>query len=593
MSYKVGDVIADKYMVTREFDSAGGGTCQWGFAVYKGTEYFVKKFLTPVYPGVKASGSEEKKQKRREQCNQFEAKHKTIQDALSVCGDGGLVVKTVDFFREGNEYGEHYLKVCQKIDTSSFSNQIHTLQEKDRLLVMITAAFALNILHLRGIIHLDLKPENILIQKHDGKHIAKIIDFDSSILEGEPIVSEFLIGDQIYYSPEVATYITTSGEMPPPINKSDIFSLGLIFCQYWTSKFPIFSTSYTYAYEAVLNGEKLKIPEIENNELKPEKTKSRLKGKGTILANRNLIETTKLETPPKNHTEAAVYELISTMLALEPDERPSASEVHQKLKEIQRNCADVKEEPGHNRIKKKRTLESHEVDTKYWYQCHHCTSEGNFFSEDVSQCQVCGSNNISLRKDQVWDWLSELKRKKQTVLVQITGVNRGGVLVNIQGEQGFIPKSHINEREDLRRLIGQSLVTSILEIEPPNDIVLSQREAIFLFQRLARLSNLEQGQLVEGKIVSVRAFGVFVELRGIQALLHIREVSQKFVADLPSLFKVGQLIKALVIDIDEDKGQVSLSTKVLENYPGEMLEMMNVVIAEAETRYQVVLNSKS
>jgi small subunit ribosomal protein S1 len=92
--------------------------------------------------------------------------------------------------------------------------------------------------------------------------------------------------------------------------------------------------------------------------------------------------------------------------------------------------------------------------------------------------------------------------------------------------------------------------------------------------------------VVEGKIVGIRPFGVFVEVRDIKALLHISEVSQKFVVDLPSLFEVGQLIKALVIDIDEDKGQVSLSTKVLENYPGEMLEMMDVVIAEAETRSQ-------
>jgi len=274
--------------------------------------------------------------------------------------------------------------------------------------------------------------------------------------------------------------------------------------------------------------------------------------------------------------------------SLEPGERPSASEVHQKLKEIQRECADIKEVTGSiiTTFGRPPKPERNEASVKYWHQCHHCTNEGKFFSEDVSQCQVCGSYDISIRKDQVWDWLTELKKRKQTVLVQITGVNRGDVLVDIQGEQGFIPKSHMTEREDLKRLIGQSLIVSILEVEAPSDIVLSQREAIFLFKRLAKLNKLEQGQVVEGKIVGIRPFGVFVEVRDIKALLHISEVSQKFVVDLPSLFEVGQLIKALVIDIDEDKGQVSLSTKVLENYPGEMLEMMDVVIAEAETRSQ-------
>lgn len=582
MSYKIGDTIAGKYRVTRDFDSAGGGTCQWGFAIYKSTEYFVKKFLTPVYPGLKASGSEEKKQKRREQCYKFEAKHKAIQDALSVCGEGGLVVKTIDFFKEGNEYGEHYLKVCQKIDTSSLSNQIYKLEAKDRLLVMLTAAYALNILHLRGIIHLDLKPDNILIQKHDGKHIAKIIDFDSSVLEEEPILSEFLVGDQIYYSPEVAQYIATNGETSMPNKKSDIFSLGLIFCQYWTGKLPIFST-YTYPYEAVINAEKLKIPEVENPNIKSEEVKiSRLTG--TLYQSKS-SRNTGIEVV-KNNIESAIEQLIYSMLIEKPEERPSASEVHQKLKEIQRKCI---EESGltPSRVisgKKKSIPEHSETSRNYWYRCHFCTNEEEFLSEDISQCQVCGSYDISIEEAHVWDWLIELNKRKQTVIVKITGANRGGVLVDIQGKQGFIPKSHVAEREDLRKLIGRSLMVSILEVNPRHDIVLSQRQAISLVKRLERLDTLKQGQLVEGKITDIRDFGIFINIDNIKALLHISEISQKFVTDLPSLFKIGQPVKAVIIKIDEDKLQVSLSTKILENYPGEMLNMMDIVMAEAEAR---------
>ena len=190
------------------------------------------------------------------------------------------------------------------------------------------------------------------------------------------------------------------------------------------------------------------------------------------------------------------------MLAPEPGERPSASNVHQELKEIQRNCVDRKEVTSPRIRGAKKKLTSEAIAT-YWYKCHNCTTEGEFFSEDISQCQVCGSYEISIKKAQVWDWLTELKRTRQTVLVQITSVNRGGVLVHVQGEQGFIPKSHMTEREDLRRLIGQSLIVSILEVDPPSDIVLSQREAIFRFHRLATLSRLEEGQLVEGQIVGI------------------------------------------------------------------------------------------
>lgn len=577
MSYKIGDTIASKYRVTSDFDSAGGGTCQWGFAIYESTEYFVKKFLTPVYPGLKASGSEEKKQKRREQCYEFEAKHKAIQDALCVCGEGGLVVKTIDFFREGNDYGEHYLKVCQKIDTSSLSNQIYTLEAKDRLLIMLTAAYALNILHLRGIIHLDLKPDNILIQKHDGKHIAKIIDFDSSVLEEEPISSEFLVGDQIYYSPEVAQYITTNSETSMPNKKSDIFSLGLIFCQYWTGKLPIFST-YTYPYEAVINTEKLKIPEIENFYVKSEEVKN-YRLKGTLIQSKS-SKKTGMEVR-KNPTESAIEQLIYSMLMKKPEERPSASEVHQKLKEIQIKCAEENDLTPSRVInsKKKSTPEHSETSLNYWYKCHFCTNEGEFFSEDISQCQGCGSYEISIKQDYILYWLTELKKRKQTVLVKITGANKGGLLVDIQGKRGFIPKSHVAEVEDLKKLINRSLIVSILEVDP-HDILLSQRQA----KCLEKLDTLKQGQLVEGKITAIRDFGVLINIGSIKALLYISEISQKFVTDLSSLFKIGQPIKAVILNIDEDKLQVSLSTKVLENYPGEMLNMMDIVMAEAEAR---------
>lgn len=183
MTYKIGDVIAGKYTVTRDFDSANSGQCQWGFASYNGEDFFIKKFLNPVYPGDLAPGSEKSKQKRRDRCHAFEKKQLAIQKALSACGRGGLVVVTVDFFKYGDEYGQHYFKVSQKVDTSSLSNKVYSLERKTRLFIMITAAGALKILHQKGIIHLDLKPDNILIQEWEDKYAAKIIDFDSSILE--------------------------------------------------------------------------------------------------------------------------------------------------------------------------------------------------------------------------------------------------------------------------------------------------------------------------------------------------------------------------------------------------------------------------
>lgn len=332
MSYKVGDRIKE-YIVTRDFDSANGGQCQWGFATRNGEEFFIKKFLNPVYPGEESPGSEKGKQKKRAKCQEFERKQLSIIKALSACGDGGLVVRTVDCFKYGNKSGSHYFKVSQKVDTSSMSDRVHTLETKKRLLVMLTAAGAVKILHANGIIHLDLKPDNILIQEWEGKLIAKVIDFDSSLLEGESIAPDDLVGDPAYYSPEFGQHIATSGETPPPTKKSDIFSLGLIFCQYWTGKFPTLPSDAHYAYEALLNGGRLTIPIAVSS--------GKAGSEGTATSSRlrfssNFKKTAKSKTEPES-MDTTISQLIEKMLVLDHSKRLSINEVQQSLKHLYRS----------------------------------------------------------------------------------------------------------------------------------------------------------------------------------------------------------------------------------------------------------------
>jgi small subunit ribosomal protein S1 len=133
----------------------------------------------------------------------------------------------------------------------------------------------------------------------------------------------------------------------------------------------------------------------------------------------------------------------------------------------------------------------------------------------------------------------------------------------------------------LESLIGQNLTVTILEADSErNKLVVSQREAT----RSAGFTQLELGQLVEGKIVSIKPFGIFIDFDGITGLLHIKQVSQSFIESLPAVFQIGQPLKAMIIDLDEGKGRISLSTRVLENYPGEMLEKMAEVMDSAEAR---------
>lgn len=186
---------------------------------------------------------------------------------------------------------------------------------------------------------------------------------------------------------------------------------------------------------------------------------------------------------------------------------------------------------------------------------------------------------LAIRK--TWDRLAELQEEGQSLSVRVTGTNKGGVTVDVQGVRGFIPRSHLLERDDLESLVKTTLTASILELNrEKGKLVLSNR----LATRSAAFSQLQIGQLVEGKVSGIKPFGVFIDMEGTSGLLHINQVSQKYIESLEKLFQVGQPIKAMIVGLDEGKGRISLSTKVLENFPGEMVEQMDTVIAEADDR---------
>lgn len=204
-----------------------------------------------------------------------------------------------------------------------------------------------------------------------------------------------------------------------------------------------------------------------------------------------------------------------------------------------------------------------------------------------------GQVTLSLRQlqmKQAWQNLATLQEENQSIQARVSGVNKGGVTAEVQGIRGFIPRSHLVERDNLEALIGKALTVSPIEVDPERRrLVLSQR----LATQAASLSQLEVGQLIEGRVSSIKPFGVFVEFEGTSGLLHINQVSKNYVASLETLFSHGQSIKALIIDVDNVKKRVSLSTKVLENFPGEVLENLPEVMATAESRAEKARSSLS
>lgn len=247
-----GDIIGG-YHILQDFIVAGGMS-KISFAKRGDTEYFIKEFLSPRYPISGAPGSPASIARRQKRCDNFEAHHKKLNDAIGTkCAFGGNLVYAIDFFRAETSY----YKVTEKIDVASLSpKDISKLPLEKILIILKTVTHSLKILHDLKIVHGDLKPDNILIkQTKTGGYTTKLIDFDNSYFSTEPPENtEEVVGTPEYYSPELATYIKTGETAEDRKNltiQSDIFALGIIFTEYLTGEKPEILSKYKYSWEAI------------------------------------------------------------------------------------------------------------------------------------------------------------------------------------------------------------------------------------------------------------------------------------------------------------------------------------------------------
>ncbi|MEI6331897.1 MAG: S1 RNA-binding domain-containing protein [Pseudanabaena sp.] len=204
----------------------------------------------------------------------------------------------------------------------------------------------------------------------------------------------------------------------------------------------------------------------------------------------------------------------------------------------------------------------------------------------ISSQNADGEVKLSVRRllfKQAWQTLRDYQAESKVFETKVIGTNTGGVIVDSVGLRGFVPRSHLADSSDMAKLIGKFLPVMVLEAdETRKKLVLSNRQAA----KLAAMNQLAKGQLVTGKVTNIRPFGVFVEFSGVSGLLHVKEMSQKPVNDPTRVFQLNDTIKAVVIDIDESRNRIALSTKILELHAGEMLDNSAQVFAEADERLE-------
>lgn len=254
-----GDVI-NGYTVMRDFTTAGGGLSKWTFATKGSREFFLKEFLSPTYPTSDSPGSARLKKEKLARCQDFERHHHALMERLSSRSRvGGNLMITVDFFR----HGPRYYKVTEKVDVKGLPvSTIASSTWETKRLVLLTVSHSIGILHDLDIVHGDLKPDNILIKLSDrGNYVAKLIDFDNSYASGDaPRAADEMVGDMVYYSPELLRYVKDGSEKHRKVLslRSDIFALGLIYMQFLTGRLPTFDVhKFQYPCVASANGRKL------------------------------------------------------------------------------------------------------------------------------------------------------------------------------------------------------------------------------------------------------------------------------------------------------------------------------------------------
>ena len=196
-----------------------------------------------------------------------------------------------------------------------------------------------------------------------------------------------------------------------------------------------------------------------------------------------------------------------------------------------------------------------------------------------------GQVTLSRRQIQIqaaWENITEIAESGKSTQMRVTGINKGGVIGDVEGLRGFIPRSHLQQRDNLDSLVGQLLTATFLEVNPEQrKLVLSQRDAM----KAAAMTKLTEGAVVSGTVANLKPYGAFIDLGGVTGLLHIKEVSGTHIESLNNVFKPGQEIKVSIAQVDEYKNRLSLSTKIFEEYPGELLEKFDEVMATAEARF--------
>lgn len=187
-------------------------------------------------------------------------------------------------------------------------------------------------------------------------------------------------------------------------------------------------------------------------------------------------------------------------------------------------------------------------------------------------------------KEMGWQRLKELKESGQLISVRITGVNKGGLLTTLDGIPAFLPVSQLSAEnyprvedadkqkilKELQKFIGKTLEVKVLDLlAEENKLILSEK-AKSEEKTKEILNKYTKGDIIEGEITGIADFGAFIKFGEAEGLIHISELDWQLVENPAEVVKIGEVVKAQIININNN--QVFLSLKALKTNPWEEIE---------------------
>jgi len=214
-----------------------------------------------------------------------------------------------------------------------------------------------------------------------------------------------------------------------------------------------------------------------------------------------------------------------------------------------------------------------------------------FIEEDVEPEQPPWISDLIADQDEhqqsdptvKWDKVERIFDQDEIVELTVVGHNRGGILVSGEDMHGFVPASHLVDlptdlTDDNRELylsdyLDRQVELKVIECEQKKErIVFSERAALAEEgQRKHLLNSLKKDDVISGSVTNVTSFGAFVDLGGLEGLIHISELSWGRVTHPSEILQVGDEIQTMVLQVEEDEGKIALSLKRLQENPWELL----------------------